>query len=131
MTLRFPKCPGCPLAGSDQPCKGQANPRACDYAIPGGPEHRPGFDPVLSLPSLPAAAASLVATVAGHVLAGQPKASETIKAARLAICATCDNHVDGRCRACRCSDSGLAIKAGWADASCPLNPPRWGPADPV
>lgn len=74
-------------------------------------------------------------SVAGHLAAGAPIATPEQQDARLAICRanTCgfhfldDNDWD-RCGECGCV---LAVKTTWAESSCPLDPPRWGPVEPT
>jgi hypothetical protein len=129
MTIRREKCPGCPLRGDDRPCVGQNNGRACDLILSTSPDHIPGFDPVLRPPSMPSKIVEFIGAAAVHLFSGQPVVTPEIKAARLAICATCENHRDGHCQACGCPDSGLEVKAGWAEQRCPLEPPRWGPVE--
>lgn len=109
------KCHHCPLAGKDEPCRGQRNNRVCLYSDEASPEHRPGFLRKL---------ANFTVAVVGHIVAGAPMATAEVKAARLAVCATCEFHdAEGdRCNQCGCN---LSVKAGWSDQACPLDPPRW------
>lgn len=112
------KCGHCPLLAEDQPCPGQRNPRVCERADPSSPEHAPGILTQIL---------SFGVAVIQHVAAGAPQANEAQKNARLAICQACEHYEPGRCRVCGC---GLSMKAGWADQSCPLDPPKWGPVTP-
>lgn len=66
-----------------------------------------------------------------HIATGAEKAPADVQALRLAICRNCPlkviepilgdvcSHKD-----CGCS---LAVKTGWSDQRCPLDPPKWGP----
>lgn len=80
------------------------------------------------MPSLARQAVNFTRAAVRHVAAGRPKASDEVKAARLAICRECEFYVPEtiRCRAAGCG-CYLAVKTGWAAQSCPLDPPKWGP----
>lgn len=74
---------------------------------------------------------NLAAATAGHVAAGLPAASDEVRTARLAICREdrCGLYLAGdRCRHPECG-CYLAVKVGWAEQSCPLTPPLWGPVE--
>lgn len=127
MTHRREKCGRCTIAG-DAPCRGQINARVCTLMDPTSPEHRPGYDPTWKPPSLVAQASSFVGAVVRHVVSGS-KAPPEVAAARLAICESnaCGFFAGGGCGACGCGERGVALKASWAESTCPLDPPLWGP----
>lgn len=71
-------------------------------------------------------AMSAVGRAVQAVATGKPLyVSETVKAARLATCHSCDQyrHSDDRCGACGCWQDGLLGHAALATERCPLN--RW------
>jgi hypothetical protein len=81
--------------------------------------------PSLSTQAANALGAALRATQA--VLSGRSAlVPREVRAAREAICATCEENIAGRCRKCGCG-----IKRQWirkpqlASEQCPLNPPKW------
>lgn len=81
-------------------------------------------------PGLLEQAARFAGAVAHHVVSGMPEAPPEVVEARLAICRACP-HFDAekvRCRQCGCR---LRWKVEWADASCPLDPPRWAAVSPA
>lgn len=112
------KCTRCPLADEARHCPGQYNPRAC--ALP------PDRLRQSKGPGLLEQAASFAGAVVGHLAAGAPKASLEQQEARWAACRSCENLAGDSCRLCGC---GLGLKISWADQSCPLDPPRWGPVE--
>src|SRR4051812_24332762 len=57
-----------------------------------------------------------------------PTAPAPIRSARLVACLACAR-LDGR--ACRVSGLVVAVAVGRAEASCPADPPLWGPTAPV
>jgi hypothetical protein len=139
-------CGRCPLP-PDEPCMGVID-RAnfgyfCDWAAHGTAHQRQHIvgrsraSPVAlgppSGPGLWQKAANLAGAVMQHVATGMQQASSEVAAERLAICRTnvCGYYGVGD----RCLHSGcgcfLTVKTGWADSSCPLEPPLWGPCDPV
>jgi hypothetical protein len=73
-------------------------------------------------------ARNFAASVAKHVAAGMPQATEEQVAARFAICQGCE-HFDGRaCRQCGCPvvrEKKFLSKLSWAGESCPVG--KWGP----
>ncbi len=73
-------------------------------------------------PSLMTKAGTFLGALYHHVAAGSPTLSPEQTEARLAICRPCDQYDEGSCKICGCN---LAIKASWADMSCPLDPPKW------
>lgn len=83
-------------------------------------------------PGLAARALGYIGALARHAALGSPEVDAETAAARLATCQTCPYFTpDGAiCRAPGCG-CRMEIKATWADASCPLDPPRWGPATPA
>lgn len=141
-----PHCSHCPVGG-DLPCLGAEEPEAFGYWCPlahaGGEIDRRmivgrsaiGQTPPRpqETPGLLRRAASFAGAVVGHVAAGAPTVSAEVKEARLAICRSnvCGQYRDEEgvpaCLACGCGRRGLAVKASWADQSCPLEPPLWGP----
>jgi hypothetical protein len=127
------RCTDCPVA-EGRACIAAALPESfghfCGWAKDGEPTRRAHVvnrsaiaeanPPAVPMPGLARQAVNFVGAVAHHVAAGMPSAPAEVKAARLAICRECDLYVPetARCRDVRC---------GWADMSCPLDPPRWGP----
>jgi hypothetical protein len=72
-------------------------------------------------PGLLTKAVNFATAVAGHVAAGMPEATPELKAARLAVCSTCDQRLPGGvCAGCGCD---LDRKASWRDQDCPLG--KW------
>lgn len=84
-------------------------------------------------PGLLAKVANFAVAAVKHVAAGAPTVTPEVQAARLAICRTneCGRYQDGTCLSCGCSGKRLEWKASWADQKCPLDPPRWGPIEPL
>jgi hypothetical protein len=131
------RCEHCPIA-LDQRCLGTTERfhHMCEAARSGDPDRiryvveRSAIGDTQP-PSLASRAVSFVSAVVGHVAAGLPQASEEDKAKRLAICQACENYDGGGCRACGCPGAGLAMKLGWADGRCPIEPPKWGPVEPA
>lgn len=144
-------CPTCPRVakGLSGPCRAMVrrNPRYCELTDPGHPAYKSAYvallcdeptapppGPKAEPPPMLERAASFVGAVLKHVAAGAPAAGEELKEARLAICRSnrCGRYAGDSagpaCLACGCGARGLATKAGWADQSCPLDPPLWGPA---
>lgn len=82
-------------------------------------------------PTLPEMARSLAGSVAGWAKSGFQVTDEVMLASRLEICRGCEFWDasgfagTGRCQKCGCSTQA---KLRMATASCPLNPPKWGPA---
>jgi hypothetical protein len=64
---------------------------------------------------------------AQHIIKGMPTASPEQQEARLVICRKCEYDLEGTCGVCGCN---LKLKTQWAEQSCPLNPPKWGPVKP-
>ena len=67
---------------------------------------------------------------AGVAVNGFNPLSEEQIAARLAICETCDQFVNSKCKLCGCSCGAgqkLLNKLAHADQQCPYDPPKWGP----
>ena len=75
---------------------------------------------------------------AGHVIAAATRAVRAVvagrrvrvppevQAAREAICAECEENLNGRCKKCGCGvRSQLIRKTHLATERCPLNPPKW------
>jgi hypothetical protein len=79
-------------------------------------------------PSLAAKAVNVARSVAKHVAAGMPKATDEQIAERFAICQTCE-HYDGKaCKQCGCPvvrEKKFFSKLSWANESCPVG--KWGP----
>jgi ribosomal protein L40E len=77
------------------------------------------------MPGLSQKAKNLAVAVAQHAAAGFPMATEAQRNARLAICRACEHFEPDqeRCRVCGCG----GLKLWWAEQSCPLDPPKWGP----
>lgn len=77
------------------------------------------------LPSL----SSMLANFAGSMLqwaaSGFRVVDETTFQSRLAECSRCEHWKDNRCRKCGC----WSVKHHLATASCPLDPPKWGPVE--
>lgn len=130
-----PKCAACPVSeGTD--CLAQIDPRFAGYcrlALEGNDTDRRhivdrakiGIKP--AMPSLARQAVNLATATAQHIAAGARPASETERERRLAICRanTCGQYLPGdKCAKCGCR---MEIKAAWAEQSCPLDPPLWGP----
>jgi hypothetical protein len=73
-------------------------------------------------------ATNFAASLASHVAAGMPQASEEEVARRFAICEGCE-HYDGKaCKQCGCPvvrEKQFISKLAWADQSCPVG--KWGP----
>lgn len=134
------RCPACPVAPGAN-CLGATDPsfaHFCEFAASGDPlrgahvvnRSAIGAAPAPSPPGLLRRAANFVQAAARHVQAGFPQAPPAAAAARLATCRadTCGFY-DAAGDRCMHSGCGcyLAIKTAWADASCPLDPPLWGP----
>jgi hypothetical protein len=87
--------------------------------------------PVTSPPSLTQQATSFAGSMATWAVGGFHVADEATLASRMAICKGCEFWDasgfggTGRCQKCGCSTQA---KLRMATASCPLNPPKWGPA---
>ena len=81
--------------------------------------------PPVQMPSLWQQAKNLTKSVVEHAKTGGQNVTAEEKQARLDICNSCEfyNKNAGRCGKCGCN---MPIKTGWASASCPLNPPKWG-----
>lgn len=138
-------CATCPrlAKGLSLPCRAQTtrHRRYCDLADPSHPDFKPAYCRMLAdepepetvlpapvqMPGLARQAASFFKAAVNHVSAGAPSATNVQREARLAICRTCEYYRDERCGVCGCF---VAVKASWADQSCPLNPPKWGPVVP-
>jgi hypothetical protein len=82
--------------------------------------------PAIEAPGLLRQALTFAEALARHVAAGSPEATPEQAEARLAICRGCVyfDPEAARCKACGCR---MEVKVTWADASCPLDPPKWGP----
>jgi hypothetical protein len=80
------------------------------------------------VPSAARKAVNFAASLASHVAAGMPQASEEEVARRFAICQGCE-HYDGKaCKQCGCPvvrEKQFISKLAWADQSCPVG--KWGP----
>lgn len=116
------KCKICPLLETaQQACPGQRNTGVCKRADTKSPDHAPGIlRQILNFGM----------AVVHHAAQGMPMATEEQKNARMAVCRACEwfDGDKGGCRKCGCS---MDMKAGWADRSCPLDPPKWGPVVPI
>lgn len=112
------KCDHCPLRGQLGPCPGERNSRVCERA---------DTQSTMYSPSLVRKLLGFAKAAIQHLAAGSPLATEAQKVERRAICNTCDYFKDGGCLKCGCPSSGLETKIGWADQTCPLDPPRWAP----
>lgn len=122
MNVRRDKCTHCPRAELPGPCSGQNNRRACDRSAT-----EPGYmPPELKPPSFAHQVASFAGAAVKHLFTGA-KAPDEIKAIRLMICGGCELNKDGQCQACGCPEKGVELRASWAEQSCPLDPPKWGP----
>lgn len=77
-----------------------------------------------AMPSLAQQGVNFATAVAAHVATGGRGVTPGELAERLAICGGCEFFQGGRCSKCGC---GLWMKANWAEQSCPLDPPKWGP----
>jgi hypothetical protein len=110
-----PKCGHCPLLAEDGPCPGQRNRRVCEREDAASPVHSPGIARKLL---------NFAVAAVQHVAAGAPMATAEAKTERLGICQACEHFENGGCKLCGCS---MDMKAGWADSSCPLDSPKWGP----
>ena len=75
-------------------------------------------------------AANFATSAAAHVAAGMPRCTQEQVDARFEVCQGCE-HYDGRaCRLCGCPvvrEKQFVSKLSWANESCPLTPPKWGP----
>lgn len=127
------RCASCPVTSGE--CHGEtgARPHFCGWAATGEPgklmlirDVSAGAPPPTPPPIL-TRAVNLAGAVASHFAAGLPKASEELKAARLAVCIgppggkPCDQRLPGgTCAGCGCN---LSVKAGWAEQECPLG--KW------
>lgn len=81
-------------------------------------------------PSLLRKAANFGVAAISHAMKGNPTCTQEQIDARLAICATCEDNVNGECRECGCPlvrERIYLSKVAWADQSCPKKPPKWGP----
>lgn len=108
------KCRHCPLLNE---CPGERNARVCVRADASSNEHSPRLLEKIT---------NFTRAAIQHVAAGAPRVDSGVKAGRLVICQGCEQFEDGKCRLCGCN---LEVKAGWADQSCPLDPPKWGPIE--
>jgi hypothetical protein len=84
-------------------------------------------------PGLLAMAGNLARAVVGHVADGGRLAEPEVVSTREAICRACPRFepTAPACLECGCGTvvkGGLELKLSWASSSCPLDPPRWGPA---
>ena len=90
--------------------------RPCD-----GEGSAPDTPPPPQLPGILTRAANFAAAVAAHVAAGLPTLPPEATAARLAVCAPCDQRLPGgECAVCGCN---LTVKASWREQECPLD--KW------
>jgi hypothetical protein len=137
-------CDHCPRAASGRPlpCEAQAtgHSRYCELAALGDPAYRSFLAtkdaawPAPTLPGLAALAVGFAKAAVSHVLAGMPRASAEVVAARLAVCEACPHLIrpDYRCGllpgagqpgaapGCGCY---VRTKAAWADQTCPAG--KW------
>lgn len=72
------------------------------------------------LPKMPTQMKNFVTAMASFVKSGMEMVDKPEYMGRLAICATCDKRVDGRCSECGCF---IEAKAKLADQNCPIN--KW------
>jgi hypothetical protein len=88
-------------------------------------------EPDCSGPSLARKIFNFGKAVVGHVATGAKEAPEEVIQARLAICAGCEyfDKEQGVCKHKRCG-CNMQRKTRWAEAACPLDPPKWGPYKP-
>lgn len=96
-------------------------------AYPRGP--KPGFQPRRELPTLTQRVATFAASVASHIAAGMPRATDEQIAERFAICQGCEFLSGGACSKCGCPvqrEWKFISKLSWANESCPVG--KWGPA---
>lgn len=127
---RQQKCDHCPLGEHDAICLGQLNLRICQRH---DPSRAAEFATPPAGPGLVRMAANFAGAVVQHAEAGFPKASAEVQAERLATCRrnACGFYDGGgdRCLhgSCGCY---LPWKVSFADQSCPLDPPLWGPVPP-
>ena len=72
--------------------------------------------------------AEMAAIIADYVagLDDSVRTAEDDYRARLAVCGTCDQLMNGTCRLCGCYVETRAAKRGF---SCPMVPPRWTKID--
>lgn len=98
-------------------------------AIPGAPQHRPGFI---------TKAWNYSKATAKWIAAGSPTRSDEEIARIFTICEACPNFSGGEkphCNLCGCSLSktpdGLRNKIRFSTEACPDNPPRWGDSPPA
>jgi hypothetical protein len=137
------RCAHCPVA-EGSPCLGETAPELfpdfCRMAESGNAiqrRHIVGRSAIgltsTPMPGLFERVATFAGAVAQHVAAGGPKASPEQVEARLAICRGCEFYEAERvrCLKCGCYLAGdLMGKTSWAEQSCPLDPPKWGPVSP-
>lgn len=89
---------------------------------PGQYSDEPIAPPTPSEPGLIRKAWNLAAATAAFIADGMQTVDEVEFARRLAICDTCDQRQENRCRACGCN---LDLKARGRVMQCPLS--KWGP----
>jgi hypothetical protein len=90
---------------------------------------KPGFQPRRELPPLTQRVANFAASVADHIAAGMPRATDEQIAERFAICQGCEFLSGGACSQCGCPvvrEARYISKLSWANESCPVG--KWGPA---
>lgn len=129
------RCSHCPVE-CGLPCRGLETPVYCQRA-----KVNPAIREILvkhawqmvanrqveAPPPLYQRALAFMGAVARHVATGMHHAPPEVQAARLAICYLCEHHRGEQCTICGCADKGLKLKTSWANQSCPLKPPKWGP----
>lgn len=126
------KCPHCPLAGDERPCKAEVTGviRYCQLVDPAHPSYSPDYARHLRTwgiagegPGWLRKVANLAGAATEHVAAGMPQASEATVAARLATCRACPagywRTSDETCQhpACGCA---MRRKVTWAEQKCPI-----------
>lgn len=119
-------CPNCPLG--DGPCRGEPwhVERFCQLLDPANPKHDPRYADVVvglsegRMPSAAQQAANLAGSLWDWAISGFSMAGEDEVARRLAICATCPQWDDGRCKLCGCY---LAAKVRLKTEHCPIS--KW------
>ena len=102
-------CMTCPFA--NWTCKDKPEHPTCVMLA-----ERRGAEP--PLPPTGSQVLSFLGSVASHLIAGLPQATEEVRAARLSLCSSCEffRPSDGRCSLCGCF---TGIKAQWQGEKCP------------
>lgn len=86
--------------------------------------------PQTAPPSLLQKAANFATSAAAHVAAGMPQCTQEQIDQRFSICRACELFDGKACTKCGCPvvrEKQFVSKLSWANESCPLTPPKWGP----